>query len=247
MAVTLVSGQTLVDVGDHWPSGTVSAAKDLPAPATAGNLIVVGVRVGDGAGTGSVSSIDDLGTTTYALAKAQQDTGSGTYIEWWRGIAAGASAGQDIVVTISGAAPSADNFIVAMEFAGNDATQASLSTNGVNTTGVTSHDSGSVTPGTADNVIVAMSSGSSREWTNDADFTNLLDNNRSLVSYKIQSSNTAQSFTATSDIGGGAAMAIVAFKGAAGGGGATIIPGGSQQLSRGFSGHRAGRTGGAIE
>lgn len=31
------------------------------------------------------------------------------------------------------------------------------------------------------------------------------------------------------------------------GGGVSIIPGGSQQLSRGFSGHRAGRTGGALE
>lgn len=217
-AVTLVSGQTFTQAADHWGASTSSAAKDLPVAATAGNLIVVGIVYAEGAGTEDVISIDDAGSTVYALVRQQQDPSTlGVTLEIWAGIAAGVNAGQDVVVTVQTIASSSNHFIGLLEFAGVDADQTGLPGNGANTGSATSHDSGSVTPGVADNVIVAITSGSNRDWGNDADFTNVYDSSRSLFSYKIQSANTAQSFTATSDTAGFCVLDIAAFRGAAGG------------------------------
>jgi hypothetical protein len=210
-AVTLVSGQTFSQVTNHWAASASAAAKDLPAPATAGNLIVVIASIGDA--NEDVLTIDDAGTTTFARARRESDSTTGNVLEIWWGIAAGASAGQDVVVTKEGATDNGEDAIVIWEFAGNDPTQASLQTNGQPTASTTTHDSGSVTPGTANNVLVAISRGSDRAWTVDADFTTVIDNGRTTVAYKIQSANTAQSYTATSDTAGFAVVAIVAFKG----------------------------------
>lgn len=213
MAVTHV--QQFVEVTNHWAASATSAAKDLPVAATTGNLIVVIASIGDGAGEDDVLSIDDAGTTVYARANRQGDATTGNVLEIWWGIAAGASAGQDVAITKEGSSDNGEDAIIILEFAGNDGTQSSLSVNGATTSSVTSHDSGSVTPGTANNVIVAISRGSDREWTVDTDFTTIIDNARTTAAYKIQSSNTAQSYTATSDVAGFAVLNIVAFKGTA--------------------------------
>ena len=220
-AVTQVQ-QLTPSVAAHWASGG-NAPVDLPVAATAGNLITVEVAFGDGSGLSTVSSVDDAGTTVYACERTQGNTTVGFVAAICWGIAAGASAGTDVVVTWSTTASSADDMIAVQEWAGNDGTQASLSDNGANTASLTSHDSGSVTPGTADNVIVAISRGSSREWTVDGDFTTLLDNNRTTLAYRIQSSDTSQSYTITSDTAGFAGLAIVAFKGTAAASGALLL------------------------
>lgn len=217
MAVTLVSGQTFTQVTNHWVSSATSAGKTLPSAATTGNLIVVVASIGDGAGTDDVLSIDDAGTTTYARGRREADATTGNVLEIWWGIAAGTNPGTGVTITKEGATDNGEDLIALFEFAGNDGTQASLSTNGAATSGTTSHDSGSVTPGTADNVLIAISRGSDRVWTVDADFTSVLANTRTTLAYKIQSSDTAQSYTATSDIGGFCVLNLVAFKGAAGG------------------------------
>lgn len=245
-AVTLVSGQTFTEVADHWGASTSSGAKDLPVAATTGNLIVVAIVYFDGAGTQNVTGIDDAGTTTFSLARQTKNTSVGLVVEIWSGIAAGTNSGQDVVVTVQSIASSANHFIGLVEFAGNDADQSSLSVNGANTASVTSHDSGSVTPGVADNVIIGMSSGSNRTWTNDADFTNVLVNGRTVFSYKIQSANTAQSFTVTSDTNAFAGLAIVAFKGAAGGGG-PVFPTTLQNLGKAVGPHKSQELGGHLE
>lgn len=212
MAVTLV--QQFAQVSNHWAASATCAAKTLPVAATVGNLIIVIASIGNDT-TESVVSMDDAGTTPYARANRVEDSTTGNVHEIWFGIAAGTNPGTGVTITKGGTSDNGTDSITIVEFAGNAATQASLSVNG-NTTGpATSHDSGSVTPGVADNVIVAISRGSDRAWTVDADFTALLDNERTTVAYKIQSSNTAQSYTVTSDIDAFAVLNIVAFKGSA--------------------------------
>lgn len=210
-------------VGAHWSTGG-NAPIDLPVAATAGNLITVEVSFGDGAGTATVSSIDDAGTTSYSCARTQGDSTLGTVMAICWGIAAGASAGIDIVVTWSTTGASGDDMIAVQEWSGNDGTQASLSTNGNNSPNGTSHTSNSVTPGTANNVVIGLSRGGSATWTADAGFTNLFINNRTTLRYLIQSSDTAQSYDITSDINRFCSLAIVAFKGTAGGGGGSSVP-----------------------
>lgn len=214
-AIALVPGQTLVAVDDHWASGNTSAAQTLPSAATAGNLIVVLATIADGSGTATFTGIDDAGTTVYACERQQGNSTVGITVSICWGIAAGTNPGTGVTITASETSTSTDDLIAIMEFSDADATQASLSDNGANTASVTSHDSGSVTPGVANNVVVAISRGSDREWILDADFTSLLDNSRTTAGYRIQSSDTSQSYTVTSDIAGFAALAIVAFKGAA--------------------------------
>lgn len=220
-AVTQVQ-QLTPSVAAHWTTGG-NAPVDLPVAATSGNLITVEVAFGDGAGVATVSSVDDAGTTSYACERTQGDTAQGVVVAICWGIAAGAGAGTDVVVTWSTTGSSADDMIAVQEWAGNDATQASLSDNGANTAAATSHDSGSVTPGTTDNVLIAVSRGSSRSWTMDADFTSMLVNNRTTLGYRLQSSDTAGSYTVLSDIAGFADLAIVAFKGTASASGALLL------------------------
>lgn len=217
MAILLVQSAVSTGGVDPWAGATTNTPFDLPAPATAGNLIIVGHRIGDGAGSGTVSTIAEAGTTAYARARNQQNATLGVYLELWWGIAAGASAGQDIVSTITANGSSTDNYIFALEFSGNTALQSGIQVNGANISNLMSHDSGSVTPATAANVIVGMSTGGSAEWINDADFTTVLDNSRSIVGYRIQAAATAQPWTITSDINRFSALAIAAFDGTAGG------------------------------
>lgn len=220
MAFTLVTGQIFSQVSNHWAASASAAAKSLPNAAAAGNIVVVVASIGDA--NEDVLSIDDNGTTVYARAHRQSDATTGNVLETWYGIAAGAGAGQGVVVTKEGATDNGEDAIVIFEFAGNDLTQATLQTNGAATASTTTHDSGSVTPGTAANLLIAVSRGSDREWSVDADFTTVIDNARTTVAYKIQAANTAQSYTVTSDVGGFAVLSIVAFKGATAGGAYTV-------------------------
>lgn len=212
--------QQFTQVSNHWAASASAAAKDLPVAATTGNMIVVVVAVGDGTGTGSVSSIDDAGTTVYQQAYRHTDTSFfGVFIEVWYGFAAGASAGQDVVVTLSGASDSADDYISILEFSGVEDPQLSIQAASIApSTQTTTHTAGPITPGAADNVLIGVSRGSDNTYTPDADYTNVLDNDRSTLGYKIQATDTAQDYTVVSPDATWTNVVVVAFKGTSAGG-----------------------------
>lgn len=205
--ITLVVGQTATQT-DSAVFNDATHTISLPSAATAGNLIVVTVT---GTANVSVTGIDDSGTTVYAEAVTSDQAGPGRARIWW-GIAAGAGAGQSIVITESATDASAHVSVAVMEFTssgGSLSDQTNRTTNSATGTSPTVPNTGSVTPATANNVVIGVFKLANGTHTDDATFTTVINHARHQVGYKIQSSASATSYSTGS--GADFAGAIAAF------------------------------------
>lgn len=213
--MNLVSGQTVNQTSPDWSGDGIAAPESLPSVATAGNLIIVAVLSANG--SRFVDSIDDDGTTSYTKLDTggNPQAGDAGSIEQWFGIAAGAGAGQNIVVTLSGA--SADSgFISISEFDQANADQSGRTDNGAAVAGGTTHNSGDVTPAGSNNVVVACQSRTNGDWTEDTDFTFTLSTSMFKVGY-ISNAVGATGYNTSSGDNEFSVMRIGAYVGAAAG------------------------------
>lgn len=183
----------------------------LPGGApTPGNLLVIGMAH-------EVRQLSSVGGTnmTFTINGAQQAGLSG-WLSQWKCIV-GASPGTTVTLTLSGGSGVAPYFFF-MEFDGADADQSGSTANGSTPTATQTHDSGSVTPPTADNIVVAsMYRDPGGTWTPDASFTMLTTGaNEYAVGYLVQTAATAQVNNVTVDTNRDSGMLIGAFAGSGG-------------------------------
>jgi hypothetical protein len=230
MAFAKVTGQSaLVSPAIIFGDGTETIT--LPGSVTSGNLVVVAVcseystAANRNAAVPTASNItfSRIGSTVYA------PTG---FICLFRGVATGAftaitctsTAGDGVTPANIG---SDNSWIWAGEFSGNAASQTPVYSSAT-PSGTQTHASGSVTPSSAENLFVAVTSGTSATWTPDANFTTdanglVSDALHRRILYRIQSAATAQNFTSTSDINRDSAVVLASFQGT-GGGGSSVAP-----------------------
>lgn len=185
----------------------------LPGGApTPGNLLVIGLAH-------EARQLSSVGGTnlTFTINGAQQPTAFGGWMSQWKCIA-GASPGATVTLTLSGESGAVPLFFF-MEFDGAAADQSASTANGASPTATTSHSSGSVTPPTATNIVVAqMYRGNSPTFTPDADFTMLTTGtNEYAAGYILQTAATAQTHVVASDVNTDSGMTIGAFAGVGGG------------------------------
>lgn len=190
----------------------------FPSTLTAGNLVVFGANRSSRTVTSIVGNVSFSGTQLGATTS----WGGGT-VQQWYGIAAGADA--SVTVNYTGAVGDAAEFCFA-EFSGSSSDQSGATTNGATESATQNHDSGSVTPPTAENVVVVIMSRQNDTYTDDGAFTSLPTGNANYHywGYRIQSSATAQEFNATSTINRDSGIRIGAFAGTSGGGGGGSAP-----------------------
>ena len=198
---------TATIVGSDPYTYTLTPAGGAP---TAGNLIVVGfaheVR--------QVSSV--AGTNMSFTINGAQQSAQGGWMSQWKCIV-GASPGTTITLTMSGSS-GVDGYFFFMEFDNANADQSASTANGSTNAATTTHNSGSVTPPTANNMIVAQSYRGNRTWTEDGAFTQLTTGTNFYgVCYLIQTAATAQNNETTSDTNGDSGMTIGAFAGVSAG------------------------------
>lgn len=175
-------------------AGTSNYVYTYPATPTAGNLVVIAVDVE----TRTVSSIAGTGTT-YAISGATSGNGpAARNLSIWHAIAAGSD--TTTTITLSGST-GATAYVCFAEFAGNAASQASATFNGGSNDAATAHSGGSVTPATANNVIVMAQGRTPGTWTEDSDIAsnNIVSSDTAFsFGYLIQSSASAASLDTTS-------------------------------------------------
>ncbi len=154
-------------VSQDWSAGAGGVAKSLAVAATVGNLIDIFVDIGNASRT-VVSITESGGSTTYALKnRIQGDAGT---FEIWYGIAAGASPGTGITITLSG--NTGDGGAVHItEWSGLATDQSASVSNSSTQSSATAHNSGSVTPPNATGVVAYGSSHTPGTWTYDSAFT----------------------------------------------------------------------------
>jgi hypothetical protein len=166
---------------------------------TSGNLVVVVVEQANSAVT--VSSVAATNITFTSSAALKQALGSpASNIEIWYGVATGAFTAITVTMSANDGASSA---IKAYEFSGNTATPTPV-TNKSNPLGVGSPvASASVTPATADNVVIAAFWSSSLSTSSgDGAFTNTYVDGGGTASFRgvgylIQTAATAQTWDGT--------------------------------------------------
>lgn len=177
-----------------------------------GNLVVIfaetEIRTVTGISGTNLASMTQLGSTQINAADFR-----GTL---WYGISTGSVTG--VTVTASGATN--DPACVAyVELSGEAADQSGATSNGSANNNVTTHNSGSVTPATANNTVVMGTARTSATWTEDGAFTLVGGANAECaLAYLTQTAATAQEFNGTSDINRYSVMNIGALSGASGGG-----------------------------
>ena len=219
-AMALVGGQENCTSGNLF-AGTNSYVYPYPAAVTAGNLGVLGISIGS---TRSVTAA--AGTaTTYSVNGATTSWGGGT-VQIWKAV----TAGTDTTVTITLSGNTSDTSRVCyLEFSGASSDQSGSTANGASHTAVNGvHSSGSVTPPTADNVVVALTQRGNDTWTDDttpAGWTQVSTGHAGATwTYLIQTAATAQSYDMTSTIARDSGMRIGAFAGAAGAAAPNFFP-----------------------
>jgi len=159
-----------------------------PGALTAGNLVVVTFMSGDNRSLTSMT-----GTTTTFTAPTPVDGGFGRLF-FGRAIAGGAD--TTVTIVLSGAEGNATDVCFA-EFSGAAADQSATTENGTYTS-ATTHDSGSVTPPTAVNVVVAFTVHGNGDFTYDSGFTEIEPGANKFFGYILQTSATAQEINHTS-------------------------------------------------
>ena len=198
LCTTFTAASQLSDT--FTPTGTV----------TTGSLVVFG-------GTFSSRTISSIsGNQGTTLTQNGSDTAwGGGAVMLWKGIAAGA----DTSYTINYSGALGDNaYVCFAEFSGASSDQSGSTANGAAHAAVNgAHGSGSVTPPTANNVIVSFTGRGNDTWTEDSGFTQMVNNNYTSWAYLIQTAATAQSYDMTSTAAKDSGMRIGAFAGASSG------------------------------
>lgn len=158
--------------------------------------------------SGTNLSMTQLGTTSSNAADFKGAL--------WYGISTGSVTG--VTVTASGA--TADDACVAYaEFSGHASDQSGATNNGSANDNVTTHNSGSVTPATANNVVVSGAMRTSATWTEDGAFTLVSSADAGChLAYLTQTAATAQEYNSSSDINRYSVIRVGAFSGDSGGG-----------------------------
>lgn len=191
---------------------------------TSGNLVVIFVET-------YVRQVSTIAGTNLTLTRLVQSSYNDAIFigDLWYGIATGSV--SSVTVTLGGNT-SDDACVAYAEFSGQAADQSSATSNSSVGNNVTSHNSGSVTPPTADNVVVCGMHRTNATWTEDGAFTMVSSADAGCAfGYRLQSSATAQEFNATSDVNRYSVMTIGAFAGTSGGGG-TAVPVFTYQLKQ---------------
>lgn len=209
-AVALIGSQANCTSGNLF-AGTNSYVYTYPAALTSGSLAVMSVSaenrvVSSISGTGASFAINGVNTNSAGLSRN---------ISLWYAVTT--SGGTTATITISGAT-SATASVCFAEFSGNSSDQSGATANGSDTEGGTaSFTSGSVTPPTADNVVVAATdrtTTSAPGWSEDGAFTMVSSADQTYsFGYLIQTSATAQTYDMLSVDNEYAIMRIGAFAG----------------------------------
>lgn len=196
-----------------WSAGAGGVAFAFDAACTAGNFISLMISIGTNVRT--VSSITESGgTTTYNDPNFIIQGDAGTIEGWWA-VAAGASPGTGITITLSGNTGDG-GAVVLSEYTGmNTSSQAGATTNESTQVAATAHNSGSVTPANANGVIECMYRRTSGTWTEDGAFTLGAGTEAANNPYAVLLNNgSATEYNATSADAEISTMLIVAWAGA---------------------------------
>lgn len=208
-----------VATGSLFAGTTTYTFTGLTAP-SAGQGVVCVERNGNNRAISSIT-LSSSGTTTAFTSVA---TLPSPRIEMWRATATGSETNANVVVTL---AASANDFeaVGCAVFSGWSSDQSGSTSITQTTTAQTTHTVGTVTPVTANNVIVHWSERPNRSWTEDSNYTQITTGSVFFeFSYWIQSSATARLHTMVSDSAGDAGMLLAQFSGSGGGGGGGSSP-----------------------
>ena len=190
-------------------AGTSTYVYTYPSAPTVGNLVVIGETMQ----TRTISSIAGTATTYTINGSNTNNATAGYNTSLWKAIFAGSD--TTATLTASGNSGGTDTTVCFWEFSGASSDQSGSVANGAANNLTTTHNSGSVTPPTADNVVVSMIFISGTVWTADSGFTNTATGQTiAKAGYIIQSSATAQEYNGTTDSNRYSAMRIGAFAGA---------------------------------
>lgn len=178
------------------------------SPIAAGTLVVFGVDCD----TRVVADISGTNLSCVPIGANTNNPTANYNISLWAGIVTGGSC-SGVTVTLNNS--TADAHAGYAAFGGPNSDQSGATANG-NASGPSgTHDSGSVTPPTADNVVVAAMGRGNGTWNEDTDFTQVPNGiGHFVMGYRLQSAATPQSYLATQDeLNGYSWMRIGAFAG----------------------------------
>lgn len=218
MSYTLVRSSVITATNVF--AGTSTYAFSYPAAYTNGNLLVIGVVQE----TRTVTGI--AGATLTYTGDSTLNAAAGVSASLFTAIGNG-SGDTTATITLSGSYNSTNTDIVFMEFSGAQSDQSGNTVAGSSTDAATAHNcpspSGTITPPTAENVVLSMVYISGGTWTRDTSFTTIAGTASTVeAGYLIQSAATAQSYNGTTDVNRYSAIRIKACAGASAGG--TSVP-----------------------
>lgn len=210
----------------HQSSHSINTASNLFAGGTTYNYGFNGATIGSGrlvvlftkTEIRTVTGISGTNLTMTQLGSTSSNAADFKGQLWW-----GISTGSVTSVTLTASGATGDPACVSYaEFSGHASDQSGATNNGSANDNVTAHNSGSVTPATANNVVVIGSGRTDATWTEDGAFTLVSSADAGCqFAYLTQTAATAQEYNSSSDINRYSVMRIGAFSGAAGSGGAT--------------------------
>lgn len=182
-----------------------------PSAVGSGHLVVFG-------GINETRSIIGVTGTNISFSLNGANTNNAT-AGWnasqWKGVATGSVASSQL--ELSGAS-TVNNGICFIELANNESDQSGSVANGASADATTTHISGSVTPPSAVNAVVATSYVSGGTVTPDAGLTSITTGYASMFfAYRLQTAATAQQNDLATDTSRYSAMRIGAFAGTASG------------------------------
>ncbi len=175
-----------------------------------GNSIASGefVVLSMGSTTRNINSIAGTNLTLAQLG-THSINGAGMRESTWYGFATGTC--TSVTVTASGNTND-DAAASYVSFSGMASDQSAATSGASIGDNVTTHDVSTVTPGTANNVMVCGSFRTNATWTDDSTFTAVssADANK-MIAYVIQTAATGQNFTMSSDINRYSTQRLAAF------------------------------------
>lgn len=200
-------------------AGTTSYTFTGLSAVSAGQGVVCVERNGNNRSVSSMV-LSSSGTTTAFTSVA---TMTSPRIEMWRATATGSETNANVVVTLSGTANDFEA-VGCIVVSGWSSDQSGATSTTQNTTAQTTHTVGTVTPATANNLLVHFAERPNRTWTEDSNYTQVTTGSVFFeFSYWIQTSATARLHTMVSDSAGDAAMILAAFSGTGGSTGGAVL------------------------
>jgi hypothetical protein len=205
-------GQSPVVIGGSAEFSDSTLTLTFAGTPSSGSLICAGALFAST--TAVLSSVTGAGAT-FTIAKDQLSGNAGA-VSMYCGVADGSGAAITLNSSIADASVNIRAFILNFTCTNSctwgtaGAFNAHVNGSFDNTGLLTTHNSGSTTPGTADNVCIGYLKGGNGSYTVEAGWTDfpISSNTRSSTAYLIQTSATAQEFSPTSAAGEDHTMAI---------------------------------------